>query len=82
MVRSDFYRWIGHPLHTVGVLFFVAVGLMTVNRFVLLFAVVAAVRLFIVPLEKKKLADRFGCEYERPRRRTRAMIPRIGRDDG
>src|SRR4029077_19670582 len=51
------YRWIRHPLYTTGTVLFVSLGLIAMNWFVLLFALIAlaGVRFGVVPMEEREL---------------------------
>jgi protein-S-isoprenylcysteine O-methyltransferase Ste14 len=79
LVQHGPYRWIRHPLYTVGTLLLVALGLTLTSWLVLLFALVAFVvfRVVVVPIEEGQLEAKFGDAYRRYKRRTGAMAPRL-----
>ena len=78
LVEHGPYRWIRHPLYSVGVLLLLAQGLLLTSWLVLLFALVAFVvfRFIVVPIEERQLEAKFGDGYRAYRRRTGAMLPR------
>lgn len=79
LVTSGPYRWVRHPLYTVGVMLFTSIGLMAANIFILASAVVVliAVRLVIIPREEANLVAAFGDAYLKYQRGTGAMWPSI-----
>ncbi len=79
LVTTGPYRWVRHPLYTVGVALFGSVGLMAANGFILAWTVLAliAVRLVVIPREEAELERAFGGEYRRYRERTGALLPRL-----
>jgi protein-S-isoprenylcysteine O-methyltransferase Ste14 len=79
LVTAGPYHVIRHPLYTVGVGLFIAVGLMAASWFILLFALIAlaSIRLGVVPLEERELEAKFGDAYRSYRQRTGALIPRV-----
>lgn len=79
LVTTGPYRWVRHPLYTVGIALFASIGLMAANGFILLWAAVAsiAIRVVVIPREEAHLVGTFGDDYRRYRRRTGAMWPRL-----
>jgi protein-S-isoprenylcysteine O-methyltransferase Ste14 len=77
LVTTGPYRWVRHPLYTVGIALFVSIGLMAANWFILLWAGVAliAARLVVIPREEAQLVARFGDEYRRYRSTTGSLLP-------
>ena len=71
------YRWVRHPLYTVGIALFLSIGLMAANWFILLWTMVAliAVRLVVIPQEDANLEATFGDDYRRYRSATRSLLP-------
>jgi protein-S-isoprenylcysteine O-methyltransferase Ste14 len=65
LVTTGPYRWVRHPLYTVGIALFVSIGLMAANWFILLCALVAliALRLVVIPREEAQLVATFGDDY-------------------
>jgi protein-S-isoprenylcysteine O-methyltransferase Ste14 len=79
LVQHGPYRWIRHPLYTLGALLLLAEGLMLASWLVLLFALLAFVvfRFVVVPIEERQLELRFGDAYRQYRQVTGAMLPRV-----
>ena len=79
LVTTGPYRWLRHPLYTVGIALFLGIALMAANWFILLWAVVAliAVRLVVVPREEAQLVARFGDDYRRYRTGTGSLVPSL-----
>jgi protein-S-isoprenylcysteine O-methyltransferase Ste14 len=79
LVTTGPYRWVRHPLYTVGIALFLAIALMAANWFILLWAVVAliAVRLVVIPREEAQLVARFGDDYSRYRSGTGSLLPSL-----
>lgn len=77
LVTTGPYRWVRHPLYSVGIALFVSIALMAANWFILLWAVVAliAIRLVVIPREEDQLLKAFGDEYGRYRTRTGSLVP-------
>jgi protein-S-isoprenylcysteine O-methyltransferase Ste14 len=71
------YHWMRHPLYTGAIALFVSIGLMAVNWFIVLWAVVAliAVRLVVIPREEAQLVATFGDAYRRYRGGTGSLLP-------
>jgi protein-S-isoprenylcysteine O-methyltransferase Ste14 len=79
LVTTGPYRWVRHPLYTVGIALFASIGLMGANWFILLWALVAliGVRLVVIPREEAQLVDRFGDDYRRYRSGTGSLLPSV-----
>jgi protein-S-isoprenylcysteine O-methyltransferase Ste14 len=79
LVTTGPYRWVRHPLYTVGIALFLSIALMAGNWFMLLWAVVAliAVRVVVIPREEAQLVARFGDEYRRYRTGTGSLLPSL-----
>lgn len=75
------YRWVRHPLYTLGILLFVAFGLMAANWFILAVTAVslAAIVIVVIPREEKQLRARFGDEYRDYMAATSRMVPGLRR---
>jgi protein-S-isoprenylcysteine O-methyltransferase Ste14 len=78
LVTSGPYRWVRHPLYTVGSSFFVAFGMMADNWFIaglgLLAFVLMAAR---TPAEEANLIGKFGDEYRVYMKRTGRYFPKF-----
>jgi protein-S-isoprenylcysteine O-methyltransferase Ste14 len=79
LVQHGPYRWIRHPLYTLGSVLLLSLGLMLTSWVVLGFALVAFVtfRFVVVPIEERELVAKFGDAYRHYMRRTGAMTPKI-----
>lgn len=79
LVTHGPYRWVRHPLYTAGMLFAVALFLLTANWLVVLASLTVfgalAVRL---PREEANLIARFGDQYRSYMRATGQLFPRLG----
>jgi protein-S-isoprenylcysteine O-methyltransferase Ste14 len=72
------YRWVRHPLYTVGTSFFLSLGLLVDSWFIIVLAVLAFVLLAIRTTdEEAKLIEKFGDEYRRYMLRTGRFLPRL-----
>ena len=81
LVTSGPYRWVRHPLYTVGTSFFVSLSIVAANWFMGLASLMGLVMLLIrLPKEEEKLIERFGDEYRSYMKRTGRLLPRIKRD--
>ena len=81
LVTDGPYRWVRHPLYTVGTSFFMSLGIVAANWFVGLASLVVLVMLSIrLPKEEEKLSEKFGDEYQSYMKRTGRLLPRIERD--
>lgn len=78
LITSGPYRWVRHPLYTIGTSLFVSFGLMADNWFIpllsLLMFVVMAVR---TPKEEANLIEKFGDEYRNYMKTTGAFLPKL-----
>jgi protein-S-isoprenylcysteine O-methyltransferase Ste14 len=78
LVTSGPYRWVRHPLYTVGSSMFVAFGMMADNWFIALLGVLAFVGMAIrTPKEEANLIEKFGDEYRQYMKRTGRFLPRL-----
>ena len=79
LVTHGPYRWIRHPLYTVGLMLLASIGLMTASWLILLFVLVMAVlmRIIVIPREERNLLGRFGDEYRAYMTRTGRFLPRL-----
>ena len=77
LVTTGPYRWVRHPLYTVGIALFLSIGLMAANWFILLWALVALLGLLLVviPREEAHLVATFGDDYRRYRSSTGSLLP-------
>ncbi len=80
LVTSGPYRWVRHPLYTVGSALFVAFGLMADNWFIALLGLLAFVAMAIrTPKEEANLIAKFGDEYREYMKRTGRFLPKFSK---
>jgi len=78
LVTHGIYRWVRHPLYSVGSTFFVSFGLMSDSWFIALLGVLAFIGMAIrLPKEEANLIKKFGDEYREYMKTTGAFLPRI-----
>lgn len=84
LVTHGPYRWVRHPLYTLGSLLILSLGLISASGFILAFAVVipAGMALVVVPQEEAHLVGAFGDEYRSYMTRTGRFVPKLGRGSG
>jgi protein-S-isoprenylcysteine O-methyltransferase Ste14 len=79
LVTRGPYRWVRHPLYTVGSSMFVAFGMLADNWFIaglgILVFILMAVR---TPREEANLIEKFGDEYREYMKRTGRFLPKLG----
>ena len=81
LVTSGPYRWVRHPLYTVGTSFFVSLSLLAANWFMGLASLSVLVMLLNrLPNDEEKLIQKFGDEYRAYMERTGRLLPRTERD--
>lgn len=79
LVTSGPYRWIRHPLYTMGMLSYMSFAMLSANWFIAVLSVAVFVILNIrLPLEEAGLIDKFGDEYRAYMRRTGRFLPKLG----
>lgn len=72
------YRWVRHPLYTIGSSFIVSFGLMADNWFIALMGILAFIAMAIrTPREEANLIEKFGDEYRDYMRRTGRFLPKL-----
>ncbi len=78
LVKHGPYRWVRHPLYTVGTTFFLSFGTIAGNWFILSLAVFAFILLAMrTPNEEAHLIEKFGDEYRAYMGQTGRFLPRI-----
>ena len=78
LVTSGPYRWIRHPLYTVGSSLFIAFGMMSDNWFIALLGILAFIGMAIrTPKEEANLIEKFGDEYRDYMKRTGRFFPKL-----
>lgn len=80
LVTSGPYRWVRHPLYTVGSSMFFALGLMADNWFIILLGVLAFTAMASrTPKEEANLIEKFGDEYREYMERTGRYFPKLSK---
>jgi protein-S-isoprenylcysteine O-methyltransferase Ste14 len=78
LVTSGPYRWVRHPLYTVGSSMFIALGLMADNWFIITLGMLAFLAMAMrTPREEANLIEKFGDEYREYMRRTGRFLPKF-----
>ena len=78
LVTQGPYRWVRHPLYTVGFLMFVGLSLLGANWFILAMLVLGIIPISKrTPLEEARLIERFGDEYQVYMQHTGRYLPKI-----
>lgn len=81
LVTSGPYRWVRHPLYTIGFSFVISFSLMAANWFMLcMTAITLAIIMARTPIEEQKLLEEFGEEYREYMKRTGRYLPDFGQD--
>ena len=80
LVTSGPYRWVRHPLYTVGSSMFIALGMMADNWFIIALGVLAFIAMASrTPKEEANLIEKFGDEYREYMKRTGRYFPKLSR---
>ena len=80
LVTSGPYRWIRHPLYTVGSSLFIAFGMMADNWFIALLGILAFIGMAIrTPKEEANLIEKFGDEYREYMKHTGRFFPKFSK---
>jgi protein-S-isoprenylcysteine O-methyltransferase Ste14 len=78
LVTTGPYRWVRHPLYTVGTMLFGSLSLLAANWFMGLASLVALVMLMSRSRkEEEKLIERFGGGYREYMKRTGSLLPKL-----
>jgi protein-S-isoprenylcysteine O-methyltransferase Ste14 len=78
LVTSGPYRWVRHPLYTLGFLFFVALSLIGATWYFAVLMALGFIPLFVrTRKEEAMLEARFGDAYREYRQRTGRFFPRL-----
>jgi protein-S-isoprenylcysteine O-methyltransferase Ste14 len=78
LVTHGPYRWVRHPLYTVGFLMFAGLCLLAANWFVALMLILGFIPLSMrTPIEEARLIERFGDEYRSYMQRTGRYLPKL-----
>ena len=78
LVTSGPYRWVRHPLYTIGSTFFVSFGLIADNWFIAALGLLAFILMAIrTPKEEASLLEKFGDEYREYMKNTGTFLPKL-----
>ena len=73
------YRWVRHPLYTIGSSFYITFGLMADNWFIATLGALAFLAMAVrTPKEEANLIEKFGDEYRDYMKRTGRFFPKLG----
>ena len=79
LVTNGIYRYIRHPLYTVGSSMFVAFGMMADNWFIAILGILTFILMAIrTPKEEANLIEKFGDEYREYMKHTGRYFPKFG----
>jgi protein-S-isoprenylcysteine O-methyltransferase Ste14 len=78
LVTHGPYRWVRHPLYTIGFLMFIGLCLLATNWFIALMLILSFVPLSMrTPIEEARLIERFGDEYRSYIQHTGRYLPKL-----
>ena len=73
------YRWVRHPLYTIGSAFIVSFGLIADNWFIIAMGILAFFAMAVrTPREEANLIEKFGDEYREYIKHTGRFFPKLG----
>lgn len=79
LVTHGPYRWVRHPLYTIGSSLFLAFGMMADNLFIAVLGILAFIAMAIrTPTEEANLIEKFGDEYREYMKHTGSFFPKLG----
>jgi protein-S-isoprenylcysteine O-methyltransferase Ste14 len=79
LVTSGPYRWVRHPLYTVGSSLFISFGMMADNWFIAALGILAFIGMAMrTPKEEANLLEKFGDEYRDYMKHTGRFFPKLG----
>jgi protein-S-isoprenylcysteine O-methyltransferase Ste14 len=79
LVTRGPYRWVRHPLYTVGASLFISFGMMADNWFIAELGILTFILMAIrTPKEEANLIEKFGDEYREYMKRTGRFFPKLG----
>ena len=72
------YRWVRHPLYTIGSSMFISFGMMADNWFIAALGILTFILMAIrTPKEEANLIEKFGDEYREYMKRTGRFLPKL-----
>jgi protein-S-isoprenylcysteine O-methyltransferase Ste14 len=79
LVTHGPYRWVRHPLYSVGAMLFIGLGLIADSWFIAAVGIGAFILMVIrTPQEETNLIKKFGDEYREYMQHTGRFFPKIG----
>jgi len=79
LVTHGPYRWVRHPLYTVGSSMFIAFGMIADNWFIIALGALTFILMAVrTPKEEANLVEKFGDEYREYMKRTGRFFPKLG----
>jgi protein-S-isoprenylcysteine O-methyltransferase Ste14 len=80
LVTHGIYRYIRHPLYTIGSSLFISFGMMADNWFIATLGVLTFILMAIrTPKEEANLIEKFGDEYREYMKHTGRFLPYLGK---
>lgn len=78
LVTNGIYRYVRHPLYTIGSSLFISFGMMADNWFIILLGALAFIVMAIrTPKEEANLIEKFGDEYSEYMKQTGGFLPKL-----
>jgi protein-S-isoprenylcysteine O-methyltransferase Ste14 len=78
LVTGGPYRWVRHPLYTIGSSMFISFGMMADSWYIALLGILAFIAMAIrTPKEEANLLEKFGDEYREYMTRTGRFLPKF-----
>ena len=75
---NGIYRWVRHPLYSIGSTFIISFGLISDIWLIILFGILAFTAMAVrTPKEEANLIEKFGDEYREYMKRTGRFLPRL-----
>lgn len=79
LVTHGIYRWIRHPLYTIGSSLFISFGMMADSWFIAALGILTFILMAIrTPKEEANLIEKFGDEYREYIKHTGRFLPKLG----
>jgi len=80
LVTTGIYRYVRHPLYTIGSSMFISFGIMADNWFIAALGILAFIAMAIrTPKEEANLIEKFGDEYREYMKITGRFLPHLGK---
>lgn len=75
---NGIYRWVRHPLYSIGSTFIISFGLISDIWLIILFGILAFIAMAVrTPKEEANLIEKFGDEYREYMKRTGRFFPKL-----